>query len=134
MKRTELIRVIREEVQRLNESNKYEPDLFRLATMGGYYESPVRSGKIYHFISKDFSKENWCRLKFRVYDKVNETGGFLLDVILSGNMDELLYELDNIALKPKRTYGSLITIQRKIDNNVPDKFQYRKMSKQKEWV
>lgn len=105
-----------------------EPILFKMATSGNTYDSPFHDGFVYYFEYKDFKKD-WCRLKFRVYNVNEETGGYLIDVILSGDMDIVLDEIDNIARYKKRKYGNLKVIQHKTNNNVPTKYQFSSMKK-----
>lgn len=112
----------------LNESEDFAPALFMMAIRGNRYDFTDDSGKWLLFESTDFEK-NWCRLKFRVYSDQAEAGGYLVDVILSGDMDNLLYELEDIAVLKKKKYGELKVIQRNVNNNVPEKFRYKNIKK-----
>ena len=106
-----------------------EPLLFKMSTKNNIYASPF-SNLILIFIEKTFeTSDNRVRLKFRVYNSEHESGGFLLDVILSGDVDDVLDHLDDIATKPKRKYGKLKTIQRKMNNNVSEKWRWGAVKK-----
>lgn len=94
----------------------FEPYMFKSSLKNNIYDSPFHDMKL-KFEYMDF-KKNWCRLKFRVYNPVEKTGGFLIDVILSGDLDDLIYQIDDIARIKKRKYGDLEVIQRKVNNKV----------------
>jgi len=109
--------------KQLIEEVDYEPTLFAIATKDNHYKFTVHDNIEIIFESKKF-KPNWCRLIYRVYNTKEGIGGYQIDVILMGDMEEVFYELENITLFNKRKYGSLKVIQRKVDNKVPYKYTY----------
>ena len=105
----------------------YEPILFTFSTLGGTFEFPINEGYFIKFEDKEW-KANWCRLKYRVYNKKHEVGGYSIDIILKGDMDEVLSQIENLTLFKKSKSKRLKIIQYKTNNKVPEKYRYKNIN------